>query len=441
MGFRLVATGPPPAPVSERRFRWLVLAAVLVGLALRVVWGLSVAREPSGLVDSTRYLATARQIAAGHGLVEPLSGYPTAYYPPGYPLFLGAVAWLSRPFTDDLPRAIVLVQAVLGALSCGLGAVFVRRIAGAAAGVAAAFGLALYPNLIFHSGTILGETLYIALFLAFLVALTTGGLGQVKGRVVLGAGVVLGLAVLVRPISLAIVPVATVAWLVAGLGRRRALAATGILVAGVALCVVPWTVRNAIRLHEFVPISTNTGDNLCIGHGPEANGAFEAREDCRVDHDFLDGPAEEVAADRAKTRLALRAIADAPGREPWLLWRRTWFMWVRDGDHDGILAAQSYRLDRFIEPTIEARLTRTADLAYWALIPFALGGLVLLTVRRTPEGVLLVGSAVMTALVPLAFFGDSRFKVPVIPLLIMAATTLVAVARPSPPERLPAEAP
>ena len=46
-------------------------------------------------------------------------------------------------------------------------------------------------------------------------------------------------------------------------------------------------------------------------------------------------------------------------------------------------------------------------------------------VRRRPEDLFLVGSALMTALVPLAFFGDTRFKVPVIPLLIIAAATLL----------------
>ena len=57
-------------------------------------------------------------------------------------------------------------------------------------------------------------------------------------------------------------------------------------------------------------------------------------------------------------------------------------------------------------------------------------GLVGMARRRRPEDVLLVGSAVMTAVVPLAFFGDSRFKVPVIPLLIIAAATLAANREP-----------
>jgi hypothetical protein len=192
--------------------------------------------------------------------------------------------------------------------------------------------------------------------------------------------------------------------------------------------MLPWTVRNSLRMDELVPMSTNTGDNLCIGHAAGANGAFSAREECATDFNFLDGPASEIGADREKTRIAIDAILDDPGQEPWLLWRRFWFMWVRDGDHDGLLAVQSYRTDRFIPDQTEARLARAADVTYWLVAVSGAAGLVVLGARRRPEGLLLVGSAVMTAAVPLAFFGDSRFKVPVIPLLIVAGATLVSTA-------------
>jgi hypothetical protein len=411
--------------VTRRREQRLVAAAVLIGLGLRLAWGIWVSREPTGLYDPARYLGMAREIAKGHGMVEPMSGHPTAYYPPGYPWFLGIVAWLSKPFTDDVPLVAALVQSVIGAATALLGAVVARRLAGPRAAVAAAFGLALYPNLVFHSGTLLGETLYNGLFLGFLVVLLRGGLGPADTRRVAVAGLLLGLAVMVRPISLAIVPVVIGCWWLGHPGRRTLLRGSAVLVGAVALCIVPWTVRNAVRMHELVPLSTNTGDNLCLGHAKGANGAFSARHACDTSYNFLDGPADEVAADREKTRIAVRAVLDDPGREPWLLWRRFWFMWIRDGDHDGVLAAQSYRLDRFLARPTERRLTDTADVAYWAVCATGLAGAVVLVRRRRPEDLLLVGSAVMTALVPLAFFGDSRFKVPVIPLLIIMAATLV----------------
>lgn len=295
----------------------------------------------------------------------------------------------------------------------------------------AAIALAVYPNLIFHSGAILGETLYIALFLAFAVAV----LGEqwpedLTLRRALASGILLGMAVMVRPISLAVVPVVIMAWWLStrqrSSGASTLLRPAAALLVGVAVCMVPWSVRNLIRMDTFVLLSTNTGDNLCIGHSPNATGAFSADPWCATDHRFLDGPPAEVGADREKTRRAIDAISADPTREFWLTWRRFWFMWVRDGDHDGLLAVQSYRLDPFLGADREASLARIADVAYWTVAAAGLAGSAALLRRRRPEDLFWVGSAVMTALVPLLFFGDSRFKVPVVPLLIVAAATLIS---------------
>lgn len=72
----------------------------------------------------------------------------------------------------------------------------------------------------------------------------------------------------------------------------------------------------------------------------------------------------------------------------------------------------------------EARLIWIADRYYWLVVAAGMVGLVQLARRRDPEAMVLVGSAAMTALIPLAFFGDQRFKVPVMPLLIIAAGCL-----------------
>jgi hypothetical protein len=46
---------------------------------------------------------------------------------------------------------------------------------------------------------------------------------------------------------------------------RRSLAQAGVLLAGVLLVVAPWTIRNAIALDRFVPISTGGGQVLFAG--------------------------------------------------------------------------------------------------------------------------------------------------------------------------------
>ncbi|MCB0963736.1 MAG: glycosyltransferase family 39 protein, partial [Acidimicrobiales bacterium] len=191
-----------------------------------------------------------------------------------YPWFLGIVTWASSPLTDAPWLAAGLVQAVLGAATTVFVAVVARRFAGDLAALLAAGIYAIYPNLIFHTGVLLGETLYNFFFLAFLALLLGRPWTAERSYAWIAAcGVLLGLAVMVRPISLAIIPVVAVAWLWARKDWGIALRWTGALVAAVALCIVPWTIRNAIRLDAFVPISTNTGDNLCIGHAEGADGS------------------------------------------------------------------------------------------------------------------------------------------------------------------------
>ncbi|MCU1498682.1 MAG: glycosyl transferase [Acidimicrobiales bacterium] len=416
---------PAAATAPVDRWWWCIGAAVAVALVLRVVWGLWVDHPPQGFYDPARYVGYGREIADGNGMIEPLTGRPTAYYPPGYPWFVGIATWSGRPFTDNAVTAVVLVQAVLGAATVALGALVARAVAGRRAGVVAAVGLAVYPNLVYHSGAVLGETLYNFLFLGFLAVAATARWPQgLTTRRLLAAGALLGLAVMVRPISLAVVPVVALAWWMATRDGRFVRRATLLLLATVAGCIVPWTIRNAARMDAFVPISTNTGDNLCIGYADGANGAFHPRAACDTRASLLDGPSGEVAADKEKQQTALDAIRDHPGRQPGQVWKRFWYMWIRDGDHDGVLAVQSYRSDRFLGIRTEANLARGADIAYWLLVPVGLLGLAALVRRRRGLDLLLVGSAVATALVPLAFFGDSRFKVPVIPLLIIIAATL-----------------
>ena len=412
--------------MTPPRYRRLLAVVVIVGLGIRVAWVIWVSREPQGIfLDPSRYLGYARQIADGHGMTETLTGDPTAYYPPGYPWFLGIVTWLSQPFTDQPWLAAGLVQAALGAASVALVASVAKRLAGSVPGLVAAVVYALYPNLIFHTGALLGETLYNFLFLAFLVVLLSRPWDEAFSWVRLfGCGVLLGLAVMVRPISLAVIPIVILCWLAARKDYRVTLRWSLVLLAGVLVCIVPWTVRNEVRLHAFVPISTNTGDNLCIGHADGATGAFTPLESCATKYQFLDGLPAELGSDRAKQRIALRGMVDNVDREPWLLWQRTYFTWVRDGDHDGLFAVQSYRQDRWMALLTEARLIALADWVYWLVVGAGLAGLVQLARRREPEALVLVGSTVMTALVPLLFFGDQRFKVPVIPLLIIAAACL-----------------
>lgn len=423
---RPAAATAPVRPVH----RTLTAVAVAVGLALRLAWVAYAHRRPLGLFDPSRYAGYADLIADGSGYVQFTSGEATAYYPPGYPFFLGAIEWLGRstPLSDDLPLTAGVVQAVLGAATVWMGALLARRLFGPAAGVVAAFVLAVYPNLVFHTGALLSETLFNALLVGSLLALLARpwGDGIGRGRLI-GAAALFAAAVMVRPISVAIIPVLALAWWLHDRDLRVVLGRTAAFVGVLAVFVVPWTARNLLRMDELVVMSTNTGDNLCIGHHPGADGTFSFSPACDDGESLAQSAASEVRHDRNLTRESLRFIADDPLAEVPRTWGRLEAMFATD--HDGLWAVQSYGTDRFISDARMDLLRRLATASYVVVMVAGVAGMVLVVARRDPEALVLVGATLAIIAVPLLFFGDPRFKVPAMPLVAIASAATWAAVR------------
>jgi len=416
--------------------------AALAG-AVRVVWVLAASRTPRGLSDPGIYLAAARSIADGDGYTS-LLGQPTAYYPPGYPFFLGAVQWAADLVGLEEHSVLLtgLVQALLGGLAAGAVVLAGARLTGRApdgrvprAGVAAGVLVALWPNLVLHSALVLSETVFLAGFCLLLAALChwTGGDGSIGGRRwPLPAAIVVTTAwcTLVRPQSaVLVVPAALLAWWVAGVPWRHALRGVGLVVAGVALAVVPWAARNAVVMDAAVPMSTNTGDNLCIGFNDDADGTFQLTEECATEGRYVDGPEVEVARDGELRGRALRWIRDHPGELPRLSAAKLAVTFAHDDD--AVSAWESYGADRHLSDGVRSALRWLSDLYYWPVGLAALAGAALaaLDARRArrervagPAGALLAAAVTLGgALVVVAFFGDERFKVPIVPCLAMLA--------------------
>lgn len=76
------------------------------------------------------------------------------------------------------------------------------------------------------------------------------------------AGLCIGLAALFRPICILQAPLMAAVWLLwrSSPSWRLPLMRGGLLCLGAAAAISPWTLRNAVVLHAFVPISTNGGE-------------------------------------------------------------------------------------------------------------------------------------------------------------------------------------
>ena len=244
----------------------ILLGIVLVALTLRLVYVSELRSSPltaDPQLDELYHDQWGQAIANGERFVE-----GPYFRAPLYPAFLGAVY---KVFGHGyvVPRVI---QAVIGALSCGLLFLIGRRLFGRAVATVAGFAAAGYWILIYFDGELLIPTLIVFLDLLLIWLLLRAG--RSAGIAVhAAAGVVLGLSAIARPNILLFAP-AIVIWLLVAHRRRwkRALLCVVCVTAGCLLVVLPITVRNYAVGDDLVLIASQGGVNFYIGNNPESDG-------------------------------------------------------------------------------------------------------------------------------------------------------------------------
>ncbi|MEZ5239399.1 MAG: hypothetical protein R2716_10805 [Microthrixaceae bacterium] len=359
-------------------------------------------------------------------------GFPTSYYPPGYPFFLGGLyKVVSLLGADQLLAVIVgIVQSLLWGVTTVAVALTARwAFSSERAAVAAGAAIALWPNLISYAGAWLSESLFVCLFaiaVAGLVHAARSGEGRLRFGTAVGvAAVALALATMVRPQALLGLPLVAAVWLWGGLGWRRTLGMLAAVAVAVGAVTGPWALRNQAELGSAVFVSTNGGDNLCIGFHPGALGGFAVDEYCETGEGRIDGPEAEVRRNREARQLAIDHILAEPLSLPWLSIRKVF--WTYRTDDDGLRGNESYGPVGLMGPPWRTLWVATTAVGYALIMAAFLAGLVLAwrsTWKRRPDPA--VGSLYALTLagaiaVPVMFFGDPRFKVATTPLFALFA--------------------
>ncbi len=410
---------------ADPRYRWPLLLFILA-LAPRIAWVLYSHRMPVGLHDPVAYDSLALGISDGRGYLGPWTNVPTAYFPPGYPAALAVVYTV-------FGRSVLwggMLNALLGAGTVVITYELARRLLGPSVAGVAGLLLAFFPNQVFYTGTLLSEVLFTFLLMAGLLVLMAEPWpreGISLKRLALAA-LFLGAATMVRPIVLIIPVVLLIYWLRVFPNRARVLAQVGVVLLVFAAVILPWTIRNAVTMHAFVLISTNSGDDFCLGNNEVADGQFVFSGPCYEGYEGIPKRELEIAGYREGLRRGAEFIINHPADELGLIFEKAYFLVYTD--HDGLFANESYGSNPFIEKEMRDRLSTAANACYFATIGLAALGLLYWLRRRDPRRTfcLIVIACILAA--PLAFFGDPRFHFPVIPLLcILAATGVVAAWR------------
>ena len=411
----------------ENTRRWAV-AVVGVAFVLRLAW-LLYARSEAPLDwlqagDQYSYWYYGNEIAAGRGYVGYITHQPTAYYPVGYPALLAALFWTVNQLHLDSHRVFAagLLHVVISTATVAMVIFIGTRMANARVGLVAGAILAVFPNAIFQVATFQVETMFVFWSVAA-VAVIVGhdwSTGLPSRNRLLAFGGVLGVSALVRPFSVWFLLGLFLAALVVGAGWRKALLVTLAPTLVVVAMFVPWTIRNEVRMHAFIPTSTNTGDTLCLDRNMTAQGGFRF-----ADHDgCVDPNLPEVPRNSGNTRKAIEFVTHHPAREALQIVRRAKLMF--NGDHDGLYATESLHGGPALGTRPYNFLSSTADWYFFIILVPAIAGLVFLFRGPHPAERRIVAVAAISLLViPLLLWGNQRFHFPLLPFMaVLAAATL-----------------
>jgi 4-amino-4-deoxy-L-arabinose transferase-like glycosyltransferase len=325
---------------------------LLVAFALRMVAAVVVQKrvDQSGSLcliagDAEGYWMLARQIARG----EEFAIYDPPRYVermPGFPILLAAGI---KVFEANV-LALRFLLAAVGTLACGLVYWLGRELVDRTTGLIACSLAAVSPTFVVFSVLLLSETLFAATLLASLVALAAlVRPGQVVGWAVptkstgghsppyrfwtrpnhaalaIVAGLLCGIATLVRPTWILVGPAFAAIYILQSRVAARRLVNAGLLLAGLAVVLAPWAIRNYHVTGHFVVTTLWLGPSLYDGLSPQATGDSNmefVEKDGRYAR--IDVPDFEFQANAHYRRAALDFARHNPGRAIGLGFHKLW---------------------------------------------------------------------------------------------------------------------
>ena len=397
---------------------WISASIVLVALGLRLLHTWQMSANPlfaDPAVDAATYVERATRLVAGQWLGW---GQGPFWQPPLYPYVLALV---KLAFADSFFYAVRFLQAVVGAFSCLLVYRIGRRLFAPGIGAIAAFAAAAYGPLIYFDARLLPTSLATFLGLLGLLLLLYAVEHPLKW-LFMAAGMVWGTAALAVATMLALAPLAA-GWLVyrywhiADRGRVW----IGMFLLGVALPIVPVTLYNDIVGEDAVLISYNGGVNFFIGNNANAERTLAIRPGWEWEELVAEPLRQGITRPSAKSSYfydrAMAFIRDEPVAYIGLLLRKTIQFW--SGDEIG-RNQEIYYWRKYSSVLALSMWKWGLAFPFGLVSPLALIGLLVHIRRRglTLPFVFVLGYGFAV----LVFFVTSRYRVPVVPLLLLFAT-------------------
>ncbi|UCB53377.1 MAG: tetratricopeptide repeat protein [Candidatus Zixiibacteriota bacterium] len=324
-----------------------------------------------------------------------------------------------------------LIQLFIGAVSCVLVYLLGKRVFNDRTGRIAGVVAALYGILIYFEGELLIPVLLVFLDLLLILALFWTSDKPSYGRWALCGGL-LGLSAIARP-NILLVGMAFIIWIVwryrgnAGEISSKSLLYAGSFALGTVLIISPVTLRNYLKGHDLVLIASQGGMNFYIGNNPQSDGASAVLPGARSTWWGLYEDGKRFAEEETNRSLKPSQIS------------RFWYakaakFLVKEPFHFLALMAKKFalfwngnELSNNRDLYFFARSAPLLKLLVWRFViyfpfgliaPLALVGIIL-SHKNSKEALLLEIFLVVYMLSVVLFFVTARYRVPVIPVLIL----------------------
>jgi len=392
------------------RERMGLLLIFLVALGLRLVYVFEIEKNDPLFYslrpgsDHLFYEATARGLAQGWW-----PGDALFYFHPLMSFYLFFV----HELVGESLFATRIFQTVVGALGCVLVYLIGKKALGTRPGLMAGGMAAVYGVFIFYDASLLADPLSGILNLAALLGFLWLAEEQ-NWMNILWTGVALGLSALSRTTILAFVPLALL-WMLLTLriSSRRVLATGAAVVLVMFAVIAPVTLRNYLVSKQFVLITAMGGAYFYFGNSPESTGRWAG-----ISPEFAALTQRVGSGETTWEREALAAIQRDPIRWLQLLMRKLGLFWGNyeiPGNVDYYQEGQTYSWLLNVLP-LDFRLVSLLGLAGVALSWKHW--------RKTALLVFFTGTH-MASLVLL--FVEARYRLPVVPVMIVLAAYTVDV--------------
>ncbi len=422
----------PDTGWSARHFAAALGGAALVGLVVRlmnVYWWRPTTDRPGYLGyrlwgDAFYYHHQANALADGKWFINPIRyvmengvEVPSAGHPPLYSTYL---AMWSLVGIDGV-TAHRVASSLLGVAAIVVVGLVGKRIAGAAVGLIAAAVVAIYPFMWINDGMLMSESLVV--LVAALVLLTAYDFVRTPDvRHAVWLGLACGAGALTRTEMVLLFPLLVLPLALLARSRSTGTRVKLVVVAGLvgALSILPWVTFNMVRFEEPVLLSTGIGNTLAYGSCDET---YYGRL-IGYYHTCFTGPypddVDESQRDQAPRDYALDYIEDHIERVPLVVAARVGRIW-------GVFKpGQTTAFDWWIEG--RGRVPSWISLfAYYALVPFAIGGMVVLHRRRITILPILVPIVIAT-FAAATTFGITRYRAPAEVGIVLAAAVGIHAA-------------